>query len=284
MAADPLVRLRALCLALPDAHEVKTWGEPTFRVKNKLFAMYAGPHNHHGQGRSGVWIKAGPGVQEMLVRAAPDRFFVPAYVGPSGWVGVWLDRRPRWKELADLLRDGYALAAPRKPAAREGRTVDGKTKAAADRSASTPERQLESFIAKYTPEIADLARRCFASLRKRLPTATVLVYDNYNALAVGFAPGEKTSEAILSLTPYPKWVTLFFLQGQGLPDPEGALRGSGKLARSIVLDSPARLKDAAVRTLIDEALNRAKVPLPATGKGRIVIKSISAKQRPRRPA
>lgn len=114
MPLSPLTRLRKLCLALPEAHEVEAWGEPTFRVRNKLFAMYAAPNNHHGAGRPAVWCKAAPGNQSLMVRAAPDRFFVPPYVGPSGWVGVWLDRSPDWSEVDDLLRDSYRLIAPRK--------------------------------------------------------------------------------------------------------------------------------------------------------------------------
>jgi len=110
----PLVRLRKLCLALPDAHEVEAWGEPTFRVRNKLFAMFAAPNNHHGGGRPAVWCKAAPGNQSIMVRASPGRFFVPPYVGPSGWVGIWLDRNPDWDEVADLLRDSYRLIAPKK--------------------------------------------------------------------------------------------------------------------------------------------------------------------------
>ncbi len=110
----PLTRLRRLCLALPDAHEVEAWGAPTFRVRNKLFAMYAAPDNHHGEGREGAWIKAAPGNQGLMVRSAPKRFFVPPYVGPSGWIGVYLDDDPDWDEMADLLRDGYLLVAPKR--------------------------------------------------------------------------------------------------------------------------------------------------------------------------
>jgi hypothetical protein len=117
MAPSPLLRLRKVCLALPEAHEVEAWGEPTFRVRNKLFAMYAAPNNHHGGGRPAVWCKAAPGNQALMVRAEPERYFVPPYVGPSGWVGVWLDRRPRWTVVADLMRDSYRLVAPRKLAA-----------------------------------------------------------------------------------------------------------------------------------------------------------------------
>jgi hypothetical protein len=118
MPPRPLTRLRKLCLALPEAHEVEAWGEPTFRVRNKLFAMYADAGNHHGDGRAAVWCKAAPGNQGLMVRAAPDRFFVPPYVGPSGWIGVYLDRGADWDELAELLRDAYRLTAPKRLLAR----------------------------------------------------------------------------------------------------------------------------------------------------------------------
>ena len=114
LAARVLARLRKICLALPESHEVEAWGEPTFRVRNKLFAMYANANNHHGGGRPAVWCKAGPGNQGLMVHANPDRFFIPPYVGPSGWVGVWLDGAVDWNEVADLLRDSYALVAPKK--------------------------------------------------------------------------------------------------------------------------------------------------------------------------
>lgn len=114
MPPSPLTRLRKICLALPEAHEVEAWGEPTFRVRNKLFAMYAHAENHHGVGRPAVWCKAARGNQAVMVQAAPDRFFVPPYVGPGGWIGIRLDRGPDWTEVADLLRDAYRLVAPKR--------------------------------------------------------------------------------------------------------------------------------------------------------------------------
>lgn len=110
----PLTRLRKLCLALPEVHEVSAWSEPTFRVRNKMFAMYADANNHHGNGRAAVWIKALPGNQDFLVRAAPERFFLPPYVGPSGWIGGYLDRVVNWTELEELLRQAYRLVAPKR--------------------------------------------------------------------------------------------------------------------------------------------------------------------------
>jgi hypothetical protein len=108
----PLAKLRKLSLALPEAHEVEAWGEPTFRVRNKMFATFAGASNHHGAGRHSTWIKCSPTNQQLLIQSDPGRYFFPPYVGPSGWVGVYLDASPDWPAIAELLRDGYAMIAP----------------------------------------------------------------------------------------------------------------------------------------------------------------------------
>lgn len=113
MPPSPLPRLRRICLALPQATEVEAWGAPTFRC-GKIFAMYAHPSDHHGQGRHGVWLKAAPGNQELMVKDRPTRFFVPPYVGPSGWIGVWLDKNPPWKEIELLVEESWRLVAPKK--------------------------------------------------------------------------------------------------------------------------------------------------------------------------
>ena len=110
----PLARLRKICLGLADAHEKISHGEPTFFVKKKAFAMFANADTHHGRGRHAVWIKAAPGRQSRAVTTNPDRFFVPPYVGPSGWIGVWLDKVCDWDELADILRDAHGLVASKK--------------------------------------------------------------------------------------------------------------------------------------------------------------------------
>jgi hypothetical protein len=119
-APDPITRLRDICLALPEAHEAEAWGEPTFRVRNKLFAMHASADTHHGAGREAVWICANHVSQDMVMRAKPDRYFSPPYVGPSGWIGAWLDRNPLWSEIIELLRDAYRLKAPKRLAATIG--------------------------------------------------------------------------------------------------------------------------------------------------------------------
>jgi len=118
---DVLTRLRATCLALPESTEVEAWGEPTFRVRNKLFAMFASPGNHHGRGRPAVWIKAKAENQRLLMELEPTRYFAPPYVGPSGWVGVWLDKRPRWRDVEELIADGYRQVAPKRLLQAHGR-------------------------------------------------------------------------------------------------------------------------------------------------------------------
>ena len=146
------------------------------------------------------------------------------------------------------------------------------------------ERQLESFIAKFTPEIAACVRDVRARMLAKFPTALELVYDNYNALAIGYAPSEKTSEAIFSIAAYPRWVSLFFLQAVGLPDPERILKGNGKVVKHIVLPSPDALDRPAVRELMREAEVRTNPPFARMGTNRLIIKSVSETQRPRRPA
>jgi predicted DNA-binding protein (MmcQ/YjbR family) len=112
MASDPLDRLRAICLAFPEAAEKETWGQATFRVREKIFAM-AGSSD----GRQQVSCKAGAGLQAALVEGDPRRFFVPPYVGPKGWIGVYLGDETDWDELADLIEESYRMTAPKRVAA-----------------------------------------------------------------------------------------------------------------------------------------------------------------------
>ena len=109
MPDDPLDRLRAICLALPEATEQEAWGDPTFRVRNKIFAM-----PKVGDGRVSFWCKAPPGTQDVLVGADPARYFVPPYVGHHGWIGVRLDTAPDWDEVADLIAESYRMTAPKR--------------------------------------------------------------------------------------------------------------------------------------------------------------------------
>jgi hypothetical protein len=144
--------------------------------------------------------------------------------------------------------------------------------------------QLDGFLAKFLPDVDALAHALVARMRARLPGAAIIVYDNYNALAIGFGPTEKPSHAVLSLAVFPRWVTLCFLQGAGLPDPAGILRGDGSRVRHVRLHDSKALEDPTIEALIAEAIARSEPPFdPAAGQ-RLVIKSISAKQRPRRPS
>ena len=100
---------------------------------------------------------------------------------------------------------------------------------------TSPEAQLDSFLDKYTPEVAAQARAALARMREILPGAVEVVYDNYNALAIGFATSDRTADAVFSIAVYPRWVSLFLLNGAGLPDPQRLLNGSGNVVRHIVL-------------------------------------------------
>ena len=105
----PVERLRAICLALPEATEKEAWGDPTFRVRDKIFAM-----EKRGDGRSSLWCKAPPGAQEALVGSDPERFFSPPYVGHKGWIGVRFDGAVDWDEVAEMAAESYGMTAPKK--------------------------------------------------------------------------------------------------------------------------------------------------------------------------
>lgn len=109
MTDQTVGRFRTLCLALPEAVEKETWGDPTFRVRDKIFAMVKS-----GDGRLSLWCKAPHGVQEILVGSDPERFFRPPYVGPKGWIGMRLDNDPDWAEVEIVVQRSYGLIAPKK--------------------------------------------------------------------------------------------------------------------------------------------------------------------------
>ncbi|MEP7210814.1 MAG: hypothetical protein ABI740_08255 [Alphaproteobacteria bacterium] len=151
-----------------------------------------------------------------------------------------------------------------------------------EQSARESDEQLESFMARYSADVASVARGAVKKLIKRLPAANRLVYDNYNALAIAFSANEKQSGIILSIALYPRWASLFLVGGQRLPDPNKRLKGSGSTMRHVVLESARTLDEPAVAALIDAAVAIGPL-LPVSGKGATLIKSISAKQRPRQP-
>jgi hypothetical protein len=116
---SPLEKLRRLCLALPDAWEKISHGEPTFWVGKRMFASFADANNHHGAGRHSVWCNASHTTQHLLVSQSPERYFVPPYVGVGGWVGIYLDRRPKWSEVAERLAHAHELAVETQRAKRQ---------------------------------------------------------------------------------------------------------------------------------------------------------------------
>ena len=142
--------------------------------------------------------------------------------------------------------------------------------------------QLKGFITKFNPPDQRLIRAVRAAARKRFPTAWELVYDNYNFLVIGYSPTERPSDAIISIAARAGSVTLCFLQGAKLPDPNRILRGAGNQTRSMSLPTATVLADPDVEALLAAAIAVARAPLPATGRRKLVIRSISATQRPRR--
>ena len=159
--------------------------------------------------------------------------------------------------------------------------------ASAGLSPAAAQAQLDSFLAKYDPEVETVARRALGKMRKLMPGAIEMVYDNYNWLVIGFSPTERPSEAIFSIVLPPGRVTLCFLQGAGLPDPAKRLAGSGNVVRNIRLYDAGGpnvnvLDDPEVLALINVALNRAKVPMSAGARRKLIIRAVSEKQRPRR--
>ncbi len=143
--------------------------------------------------------------------------------------------------------------------------------------------QVEGFVAKYTPELAGTLQACRARMRRLVPRGCELVFDNYNALVFGYAPTDRTPDAHLSLAAYPRWVTLFFLRGVDLEDPQGLLQGTGSQVRSVRLQSAADLDRPEVLALIDQSLRTQAVAFAAAGPLTLVIKTVVAKQRPRKP-
>src|SRR5580704_16195081 len=149
-------------------------------------------------------------------------------------------------------------------------------------SASEVEKQLSGFINKFEPQAAKLIRQCRKELHKLLPSATEVVYDNYNFFVIGYCSSAKPSSCIVSLAAAANGVGLSFYNGASLKDPERLLQGTGKQNRFVRLPSVELLATPGVIALIERAVQQAKVRLPPEGIGPTIIQSVSAKQRPRR--
>jgi hypothetical protein len=144
------------------------------------------------------------------------------------------------------------------------------------------ERQLAAFIRKFSPVDQRLIRAVRKALRTRFPTANELVYDNYNFFVIGYSPTERPSDAIVSMAARAHGVGLCFIHGARLPDPHKVLLGSGNQTRFIRIDSPEIFDRPEIQALVAAAIAQARAPLPAAGRGKLIIRSVSAKQRPRR--
>jgi hypothetical protein len=149
-------------------------------------------------------------------------------------------------------------------------------------SAATPSAQVSRFMARYDADIIGVAIDARARLRRRMPGAHELVYDNYNALAIGYGPSERTSEVFVSVAAYARGVTLYFTQGRKIADPKGLLQGEGNQGAFVRLETAAVLDERGVIALLESAVGIGKTPLAASGRGKTIVKSISARQRPRR--
>jgi len=158
----------------------------------------------------------------------------------------------------------------------------GTRKKAAVESPDAVAQQVDGFIEKFESAMTQRIRAVRATLRKRFPTGIELVYDNYNFFVIGYSTTERPSDCIVSLAANSKGVGLSFYYGADLPDPHGILEGSGSQNRFVrLVEGAATLKDPRVEELIQAAVDNAKTPLPKA-KGYTVVRSISAKQRPRR--
>jgi Domain of unknown function (DU1801) len=149
-------------------------------------------------------------------------------------------------------------------------------------SPAEAERQLKGFIDKFAPKHQALIRATRKALRKRFPAANELAYDNYNFFALGYCSTERPSDCVVSIAAAANGVGLSFYYGAKLPDPHGILLGSGSQNRFIRIESAEILARPEVEALIAAADAQAKVPMPANRKGKLIIRSISAKQKPRR--
>ena len=143
--------------------------------------------------------------------------------------------------------------------------------------------QLDGFIDKFTPEVAALTRVLMEKMKRLIPGAVIPVYDNYNALAIGFGGGDRVKDVVLSLAVMPRWVTLCFMWGVRLPDPHKLLRGEGSRVRNVRLMTADALDDPRILALVEAAVADADRPIDPDAPHRLVIKMVSAKQRARRP-
>ena len=247
-------------------------GHPDFRVGGRVFATLNYPAAGWGM------IKLSPEQQELFVRTEPTAFVpVNGAWGRKGCTNVKLRfaKRAAVQEALQLAWEGGAMTSKRAPTRQS--QLNMKAPAGAK-----PEAQVRRFIAKFEPRHQALIRAVRRALRKQFPTAYELAYDNYNFFVLGYGPTERPSDCVVSMAAGANGVGLCFIQGAHLPDPDGLLLGSGNQTRFIRLESASVLARPPVRALIAAAVARSDLPFRRTGRGTLIIRSVAAKQRPRR--
>ena len=171
-----------------------------------------------------------------------------------------------------------------KSASKKSGAKPGVNAAAKPVTAAGAEKQLADFIGKFQPDHQALIRAVRKVLRQRMPSAHELVYDNYNFFVIGYCASERPSDCIVSIAAGANGAGLSFYRGADVPDPHKLLLGAGSQNRFIRIESAETLSNPHVQALIAAAISQAPTPLPASGKGKLIIRSISAKQRSRRKA
>jgi uncharacterized protein YdhG (YjbR/CyaY superfamily) len=247
--------------AAPKAEETISYGFPAFRLDGKLLACIRGARAHCSYHPMSGRI------------VAANRAALSGYETSAGTIRFPIGK-PLPPPIVRLLVN-----------ARIAETGAGVAKKPASRpSAATPspETAIKGFLAKYNPGIASQLRACRRTIRTLVPRGFEMVYDNYNGLVFGFSPTERPSDALLSIVGYPRWVGLAFLQGASLADPDGLLQGTGRQVRGLRLGAPTDLDEPKVRALIARALAPEAEAFAAAPPLRTIVKSVSAKQRPRR--
>jgi uncharacterized protein YdhG (YjbR/CyaY superfamily) len=252
--------------AAPKAEETISYGFPAFRLNGKLRHAFEGPRRTAR-------------ITDERSRVDANRGALAGYDTSKGTIRFPTANRCRRVSSACWWTPGFAEmgAAPAKKAARNAATRQAATPATA-----SPEAAIKGFLAKYDPAIAAQLKACRKKIRALVPRGFEMVYDNYNALVFGFSPTGRASDALLSVIGYPRWVSVAFLQGASVADPDGLLRGTGNQVRGLRLGAPTDLDDPKVQALITRALSASRAEFAAAPPLRTVVKSVSAKQRSRR--
>jgi uncharacterized protein YdhG (YjbR/CyaY superfamily) len=260
--------------AAPKAEETISYGFPAFRLDGKLLACFRGARAHCSyHPMSGRIVAANrDALSGYETSAGTIRFPIGAPL-PARIVRLLVNAR-----IAEMGAAPAGKPASGRPAAKAASTAGRAT----PRPTGSAEAAIKGFLAKYDPAIASQLRACRRKIRALVPRGFEMVYDNYNGLVFGFSPTERPSDGLLSIVGYPRWVGLAFLQGASLADPDGLLQGTGRQVRGLRLRGPTDLDEPKVRSLIARAMAPEAEAFASAPPLRTILKSISAKQRPRR--